>query len=88
MSTTLERILNEVTQLPESEQRELTALLNERFDSDFLELGSKHAEDKLAKLRAEISIGITQADQGDFVEFSADEIISEGRARRASLIAS
>ena len=39
---------------------------------------------KLAALRAEIAVGLAQAEAGDFVEFSADEIIASGRARRAA----
>lgn len=37
------------------------------------------AED-LAALRSEIDVGLDEANSGQFVEFSADEIISEGRA--------
>lgn len=39
---------------------------------------------KLSNLRAEMAIGIDEADRGEFVEFTADEIIAEGRARRAA----
>jgi hypothetical protein len=31
-----------------------------------------------------MAIGIDEADRGEFVEFTADEIIAEGRARRAA----
>lgn len=49
---------------------------------------SEEQQAKLATLRAEIAIGVTQADAGDFVEFSAEEIIDAGRARRAAQLAS
>jgi antitoxin ParD1/3/4 len=39
---------------------------------------------RLAALRAEIAIGIEQADRGDFVEFTAEDVIAAGRARRAA----
>ena len=39
---------------------------------------------KLVTLRTEIKIGIQQADHGDFVEFTANEIIAQGRERRAA----
>jgi Arc/MetJ-type ribon-helix-helix transcriptional regulator len=42
---------------------------------------------KLATLRAEIAVGVEQAERGAFVEFTADEIIAEGRARRAASVA-
>ena len=48
---------------------------------------SEEQQAKLATLRAEIAVGITQADAGDFVEFSADEIIAAGRARRVAELA-
>ena len=38
---------------------------------------------KLAALRAELAVGLKQADEGDFVEFTAEEILAAGRARRA-----
>ena len=49
---------------------------------------SEEQQAKLATLRAEIAVGIAQADQGDFVEFTADEILAEGRARRLTHLAS
>jgi antitoxin ParD1/3/4 len=48
---------------------------------------SEEQQAKLANLRAEVAIGIDQADRGEFVEFTADEIIAEGRARRAAQLA-
>lgn len=36
---------------------------------------------KLETLRAEIAIGVAQADRGEFVEFDAASIKAEGRAR-------
>ena len=45
---------------------------------------SEEQQAKLAALRAEIAVGVAQAEAGDFVEFSADEIIASGRARRAA----
>jgi Arc/MetJ-type ribon-helix-helix transcriptional regulator len=47
---------------------------------------SEEQQAKLANLRAEIAIGIAQADAGDYVEFSADEIIAAGRNRRATQV--
>jgi len=38
---------------------------------------------KLAALRTEISAGIDQANRGEFVEFTAEDIIAEGRKSRA-----
>ena len=49
---------------------------------------SEEQQAKLATLRAEIAVGIEQADRGEFVEFTADEIIAAGRARRAASMAS
>lgn len=37
--------------------------------------------EELDELRREVAIGIEQADRGEFVEFSADEIKAEGRKR-------
>ena len=45
---------------------------------------SEEQQAKLSALRAEIAIGIEQAERGDFVEFDASEIIAAGRARRAA----
>ena len=45
---------------------------------------SEEQQAKLAALRAEIAVGVAQAEAGDFVEFSADEIIASGCARRAA----
>ena len=48
---------------------------------------SEEQQAKLATLRAEIALGVAQAEAGDFVEFSADEIIASGRASRAAQLA-
>ena len=48
---------------------------------------SEEPQAKLANLRAEIAVGITQADAGDYVEFTADEIIAAGRNCRAASMA-
>jgi antitoxin ParD1/3/4 len=39
---------------------------------------------KLDELRSKIEVGIEQADRGDFVEFTAEDIKSEGRRRLAA----
>ena len=46
---------------------------------------SEEQRAKLVALRAEIAVGVEQADRGEFVEFNAEEIIAAGRARRAAL---
>ncbi|MES2709333.1 MAG: hypothetical protein V4726_22235 [Verrucomicrobiota bacterium] len=38
---------------------------------------------KLAVLRSEIAVGVAQAERGDFVDFTAGDIIAEAHARRA-----
>jgi len=43
---------------------------------------SEEQRAKLAALRAEISVGIAQADRGEFVEFAAQDIIAAGHAAR------
>jgi antitoxin ParD1/3/4 len=43
------------------------------------ELSPEDAQ-KLEELRREIQIGIDQADRGEFVEFTAEDIIREGEA--------
>jgi antitoxin ParD1/3/4 len=48
---------------------------------------SEEQQAKLAALRAEIAVGIEQAERGDFVEFTAEDIIAEGMARRAAAVA-
>ncbi len=40
--------------------------------------------DKVAELRAKVQVGIEQADRGEFVEFTAEDVISEGRKRLAA----
>ncbi|MGA3170578.1 MAG: type II toxin-antitoxin system ParD family antitoxin [Chthoniobacteraceae bacterium] len=41
-------------------------------------------QNRLAELRAKIDVGIDQADRGDFVEFTAEDVIVEGRKRLAT----
>ena len=36
------------------------------------------------ELRAKVSVGIEQADRGEFVEFSAEDVKAEGRKRLAA----
>jgi len=38
----------------------------------------------IEKLRAEIDIGLNELDQGQYAEFTAEDIIAEGRAARAA----
>lgn len=38
---------------------------------------------KLTNLRSEIAVGLNEADAGDFVSFTSEEIIREGRTRRS-----
>lgn len=45
---------------------------------------SSEQEAKLATLRAAISIGLEQADRGEFAEFNAEYIIASGRVRHAA----
>lgn len=61
----------------------VNTLYNVKAESESESLEEQTA--KLATLRAEIAIGIEQAERGEFVEFNADEIIAEGRARQAAL---
>ena len=39
--------------------------------------------DDIRDLRAEIDVGLADADRGDFVNFTAEDIIAEGRASLA-----
>jgi len=39
---------------------------------------------KLDELRAKVQVGIEQADRGEFVEFTAEDVKAEGRKRLAS----
>ena len=48
---------------------------------------SVEQQEKFATLRGEIAVGIEQAEHRDFKEFNADEIIAEGRERRAASVA-
>ena len=57
-------------------------LYNVRAQSE-MEL-SEEQQAKLATLRAEIAVGLEQAEHGDFVEFTAEEILAAGRSRRAA----
>jgi len=45
---------------------------------------SEEQQAKLATLRAEVAVGIEQAERGEFVEFTADDIIASGGARRVA----
>jgi len=50
-------------------------------------LASLQAQDELSEaeiedLRAEVDVGIAQADRGEFVEFTAEDIIARCRAER------
>ncbi len=45
---------------------------------------SQENQIRLASLRAEIAVGLKQAEAGDFVEFTGEEIITEGCAKRAA----
>ncbi|MEO8616793.1 MAG: hypothetical protein ABI600_16745 [Luteolibacter sp.] len=45
---------------------------------------SEEQQTKFVVLRKEIAAGIEQAERGDFVEFTAVQIIDAGRTRRAS----
>lgn len=40
-----------------------------------------HYREKLEVLRAEILVGMEQANRGEFVEYTAEDIISEARRR-------
>jgi antitoxin ParD1/3/4 len=42
----------------------------------------RHA--KLDELRAKVQIGVEQADRGEFVEFTAEDVKAEGRSRLAA----
>ena len=39
---------------------------------------------RLDELRAKLQVGIEQADRGEFVEFTAEDVKAEGRKRLAS----
>jgi len=39
---------------------------------------------KLDELRAKVRVGIEQADRGEFVEFTAEDVKAEGRKRLAA----
>ena len=43
---------------------------------------------EVEELRREVAIGIAEADRGDFVEFTAQDIIAEGRQRLAKRLKS
>lgn len=61
-------------------------ITGEQFDRRttelFQELGIHHRS-KLTNLRSEIAVGLNEADAGDFVSFTSEEIIREGRTRRS-----
>jgi antitoxin ParD1/3/4 len=42
---------------------------------------AKLPADELADLRREIGVGVEQADRGEFVEFSSEDVIQEGLKR-------
>ena len=42
-------------------------------------------EQRVAALRAKVQVGIEQADRGEFVEFSAQDIVAEGRKKLAAM---
>lgn len=52
-------------------------LLHERADD-------RLPAEELAALQQDVSVGIAQADGGQFVEFTAEDIIREGQSRRQS----
>ena len=57
-------------------------LYNVKAQSESELSGEQQAQ--LATLRAHIAVGIAQAERGEFVEFTAGEIVTQGRARRAA----
>ena len=44
-----------------------------------LQADERTSAEEIEELRREIAIGADQADRGDFVAFTADDIIAEGR---------
>ncbi|HWB06119.1 MAG TPA: hypothetical protein VG796_24065 [Verrucomicrobiales bacterium] len=71
MTPAVESILEKIRLLPYEEQIMI-----------WQELGEEVDREKLVALRKEIAIGIEQADAGDFVEFTTEDVIEEGRKRR------
>ena len=51
---------------------------------DLLKTHEQVRKASLADLRTKVLVGIEQADRGEFVEFSASDIIAERRARQVS----
>jgi antitoxin ParD1/3/4 len=45
-----------------------------------LQTDTELSADDLADLRAEVDIGIAEADRGEFVEFTAEDIVAERHA--------
>lgn len=45
-----------------------------------LQSESEFAQEEVAELRAKVDVGIAEADAGNFVEFTAEEVIAERRA--------
>ncbi len=45
-----------------------------------LQTETELSPEDIAELRAEVDIGIAEADRGEFVEFTAEDIIAERRA--------
>ncbi len=47
-------------------------------------VSEQQASDKLARLQAEVNVGIEQLRKGECAEFDADDIIQRGKARLAA----
>ena len=54
-------------------EQQMVDLLDEPASGEAIHCG------KLDDLRAKVQVGIEQADQGDFVEFTAEDVKAEGR---------
>lgn len=52
-------------------------------DGDHARIEKVVLDELLEPLRRELDVGIAQADRGEFVEFDAEDIMREGRARLA-----
>jgi len=50
----------------------------------FVQEQQKLTPEDIAELRAEVDIGLKDADAGKFVDYTAEDIIAEGRAALAS----
>lgn len=74
-----------VSRLKEIQDGEVQVIAGEEFDrrtTELLRELSINRPSRLAHLRSEIAIGLNQADTGDFVNFTDEEVITEGRTRR------